>query len=346
MKTRYIVAAILTMVSFLGVTQSASGDVPIAAVEGGTISAYGGRLVWSTYDAALGSYRLTARVGGVIRHPPVPPRTVPFDVDLGPGPQGETVAVYSRCAREPAEPGLGPGGTDYNLGTDCDVYAYDFGTDREAKLSSAVNSSAASEYLPTIWGRRVAFVRTSPTRSGWPLRPRLYVSALSGRSELKRLPGGTRGLIHVGVVRRFSFRSGPSKLDLRGRRLVFGWTYFPRSGTQLFQIRLVTTTGRTQKLIAQNGYSSGATIACSYRSPALADGVYWAGVCASNGAVGSFYRYDPLTGRYERSEQGRVAGSLAKDGEVTYYLGGSEIRVAEPLSYIRTPALRRRWRAT
>jgi hypothetical protein len=345
-KARYIVAVVLTTCC---ITQSASADVPIATVvpssapvevlqKGTTISAYGGRLVWSTYDPAVSAYRLTARDGGVITYPSIAPRSVPFDVDLGPGSQGETLAVYSRCAREPAEPGLGPGGTDYNLGTDCDVYAYDFGTHREAKLSSAVNSSAASEYLPTIWGRRVAFVRTYPTRSGWPLRPRLYVSAFSGRSKLKRLPGGTRGLIHVGVVRRFHFRSGPSKLDLRNQRLVFGWTYFPRSGTRLFQIRLVTTTKRTRKLIAQTGYSSGATIACEYGSPLLADAVHWAGSCSGQGGL---YRYAPSTGRYWVSKQHLSAGSLAIDGEATYYAGGAEIRMAEPLSYVNTPALRR-----
>ena len=47
------------------------------------------------------AFFLTQRFNGVTSRVPVRPRSVPFDADLGPDVNGETVAAYSRCAREP-----------------------------------------------------------------------------------------------------------------------------------------------------------------------------------------------------------------------------------------------------
>ena len=47
------------------------------------------------------AFFLTQRIDGVTSRVPVRPRSVPFDADLGPDVNGETVAAYSRCAREP-----------------------------------------------------------------------------------------------------------------------------------------------------------------------------------------------------------------------------------------------------
>jgi hypothetical protein len=48
------------------------------------ISAYAGRLAWSAYNPATNSYSLMTSIGGVTSVVPVSPRSVPFDVDLGP----------------------------------------------------------------------------------------------------------------------------------------------------------------------------------------------------------------------------------------------------------------------
>ena len=106
------------------------------------VSAYRGRIAWSHYDSATDQWVLMTRIRGRVRQAPVAPRAGrPFDVDLGPNAAGNTAAVYSRCR--------GSGG--------CDIYEFDFRTGKETAVS-AVNTSR-SEYLPSIWKTRIAFIR-------------------------------------------------------------------------------------------------------------------------------------------------------------------------------------------
>jgi hypothetical protein len=61
------------------------------------LAAWGGVLVWSAWDSTAGGYRLMARTAAGVAALPVAPRPVPFDADVGPGPDGGPVIVYSRC---------------------------------------------------------------------------------------------------------------------------------------------------------------------------------------------------------------------------------------------------------
>src|SRR6188474_3203265 len=109
---RWVVLPLLGIV----LAPPAWADTPIATVAAPTsVSANGGRLVWSAYDPATRRYSLMTRFAGVISPVPVEPRSVPFDVDLGPKPNGSTVAAYSRCSLEPEPP---------NPARGCDIYEF------------------------------------------------------------------------------------------------------------------------------------------------------------------------------------------------------------------------------
>src|SRR3954451_21635645 len=83
------------------------------------VAAYGGRLVWSTYDAAAKDYGLATRVGGVTSAVPIAPRAGSVDVDLGPRANGSAAATYSRCRVEapPAERARGGDTDSYDFAT-------------------------------------------------------------------------------------------------------------------------------------------------------------------------------------------------------------------------------------
>src|SRR5687768_741346 len=92
----------VSLAVFLSPAADAAADEVIATTARPTpVSAHAGRIVWSTYDPAERAFFLAQSFGGVTSRVPVRPRTVPFDADLGPDVNGETVAAYSRCAREP-----------------------------------------------------------------------------------------------------------------------------------------------------------------------------------------------------------------------------------------------------
>lgn len=121
------------------------------------IDAYGGRVVWSDYDASGQAWRLMESTDGATRAVPVAPRSSPFDLDLGPDGRGGTLAVYSRCRRSlPANRPTPELQTDGLYG--CDLYAYSFTTGRERAVGRA--NSRADESWPAVWGGRIAFVRT------------------------------------------------------------------------------------------------------------------------------------------------------------------------------------------
>src|SRR3954468_23051268 len=85
----------------MGVVVSASpagADDLVADVARDTpISAYGGVLAWSDFDAASGSYRLMLRRGETTAPAAMPSAKRPFDVSLGPDARGRVLAVYTRC---------------------------------------------------------------------------------------------------------------------------------------------------------------------------------------------------------------------------------------------------------
>jgi hypothetical protein len=167
----YLRSLWLALVAVAGLQGPAFAQETIARPLRATpVSAYGGSVVWSEYRAASGRYALMRRTGGQTAAVPVPTRGVPFDVDLGPGPDGRLNAVYSRCRVEPGggDPRVrqwAAGTPQWSSGRGCDLYRFAFASGRETPIRIA-NTPNASEFLPSIHRRRVAFARVYAKRPG------------------------------------------------------------------------------------------------------------------------------------------------------------------------------------
>ena len=194
---------------------AAHADVTYATVAHPTpVSFFRDRLVWSAFDQARNGYVLMTHHGGVTSAVPVQHRGVPFDSDLGPDGHGDTVAVYSRCGREPSFSPQGNAPPEWSSGRGCNVFQFNFATGRETRVASA-NTDGSSEFLPSIWETRIAFARVYERRSGRAGdRAYLYARTLLGTSTSTRLRSGPRAV---------PVETGPAALDLRGRRVAFAW---------------------------------------------------------------------------------------------------------------------------
>jgi hypothetical protein len=175
------------------------------------LAAYGGVVAWSHWDPAVGGYRLMAHSRGLSETLPVAPRTVPFDVDLGPDARNRPVAVYSRCAHEQAVWTLGAALTRMRLPAGCVLYRYDFAARREQLIRGVVG--AGSFYLPTIWQDEIAYVRLAASRAPQLVAQPLH-AARHKRIRAVTLPGGAS--IGAGGA-------GPVSLDLSAGKLAFAW---------------------------------------------------------------------------------------------------------------------------
>lgn len=114
-------------------------------------------LAWSAWDASSKRFRLTVRQNGSVRRLPVPGRTVAFDVDLGPGAGGHTLAVYSRCRRDASpDSDVAHPWSVRPVGEGCSIYAYDMVERRERRVT---RESGTSDFAPTVWRDHLAFVR-------------------------------------------------------------------------------------------------------------------------------------------------------------------------------------------
>jgi hypothetical protein len=224
---------VLFLAALLVPATRAAADEVIATVTRPTpVSTNAGRIVWSEYDAATNAYYLTQRVGGVTARVPVRPRSVPFDVDLGPDVNGEAVAAYSRCSKDPPrrDPRIGNAIAqlpDWARARGCDLYRFDFATGRETRIATA-NSPGASEFLPSIWKASVAFARVYERKRGLKgERAYLYARPIAGAGRSRKLIAGSRSDLRFckGRPRRCErvVEPGPTSLDLFGRRLAVGW---------------------------------------------------------------------------------------------------------------------------
>jgi hypothetical protein len=220
-----------------------------------TIDAFGGRAVWSTWDPAQRVYRLTEYSGGAVRTLPVAANAVPFDVDLGPGAGGGTVAVYSRCRKPPAATFA------LNGRRGCDLRAFRFATNREVRLTRA--NSPADEYWPTIWRGRLAFSRTYGI--GHQV---LYWRKLTGKGRSHRLGTGPRSVESAAV---------DEELDMRGRRVAFA-QHLEYGGS----LRITSIGGRGRVLVSLPG-SGAADNELDAQGPAISgDSVRWGYVVAGS----------------------------------------------------------------
>lgn len=201
---------------------------PQQSIEQSPYHVPGNWLAWSAYDPAHGDYRLMLRgPSGVITAAPVPPRQVPFDVQLGPRAGGGLIAVYSRCR---VEPRLDP----HDMlplpatGRGCRLYRYDIGSAGERAIPGS-----GSRFLPSVWKGELAFAMLEPDG-----RPALYLGSLNGRVSPRRLTAGPAGS---------NPSLGPRALVLRLGRVAFVWEYRTRSGLRS-ELRMDDPGGRSQLL--------------------------------------------------------------------------------------------------
>lgn len=171
----------------------------------GTISAYAGRIVWSHQDPNTDRWALMQYRNGRVSRVPLAQRDEPFDVDLGPGASGGTVAVYSRCTGQ------------RRVG--CDIYKFDFATGKETAVSAA--NTGRSEYEPSIWRTKLAFVRTC-VWSGHGCRGAgknglLYLLDMSKAGSSKRISPRRRvGPDQFAVT---------TNAEVRGTHVAYSWDY-------------------------------------------------------------------------------------------------------------------------
>jgi hypothetical protein len=220
------------MLAFLAPSPASADETVTTVTRPTMISAYGGRLAWSSFDATRNRYSLMTRApDGTTTAVPVQPRSVPFDVDLGPNRSGGVVAAYSRCRHDPPrrDPALGNAIAQlpaWSRARGCDVYRFDFTTGRETRIAAA-SSRHASEFLPSVWKTKVAFARVyegRPGRAG--RRAHLYLRPLRGHGG-RSLLAGIRSTQQLCTGRqtfcRLKVEPGPTTIDLAGRRLALAW---------------------------------------------------------------------------------------------------------------------------
>ena len=160
------------------------------------VSAYGGWVAWSAYDASVQRYRLMVWHAGTVRTPPIGAASQPFNVDLGPDASGRPVAVFSRCP---------PRGTSAGS---CDIDLLDLTTGHERRTKAAADP-AFDETAPSIWRDILVFARAkrrSPSnpQMRFARAPTAHTHAIAGL----KLPRGA---------------GGPDRLDLYGHQLIMRW---------------------------------------------------------------------------------------------------------------------------
>lgn len=312
-------------------------DLVTTATRPTPVSAYAGRIAWSAFDPAQNAYVLMTSVGGVPSVVPVAPRSVPFDVDLGPDENGDTVAVYSRCRQEPGPRAPATGNVITQLpvwetGRGCDIYRFTFATGRETPIAVA-NSPTASEFLPTVWKARVAFARVYERKHGIAgQRAYLYFRGVSGAGRSVRVPAGSRSTQRfcTGKPSRCKrlLEPGPTSLDLAGRRLAFGWDSGDEGGPTTAAYYATLNAHPRKHRIDLGG--SGDIQATEIIQPSVDSGqVYWGRTLFGDTTASSVRRYRITTGGRQQAPLPtpgqpdafvRSVLALAVDGPAVYYL--------------------------
>jgi hypothetical protein len=334
----------------------AVADQTIATVAAPTpVSAFAGRVAWSAFDPAKGTYRLMTETGGAVTAVPVPPRRAPFDVDLGPDRSGNTIAAYSRCRREPPRrnPAIGNAIAqmpDWSRGRGCDLYRFDFATGHERKIASA-SSAGASEFLPSIWKTRIAFARVYERRRGRAGdRAYLYVRALAGARGSLRVPAGSRSTQKFCTLKprrcRLLLEPGPTVLDLAGRRLAIGWDSGGEAGpTSSAYVATVSARSARKQLISR--VDSGDIQGREIVAPVLLDGqVIWTLTSFGDEPSNISQRYRIATGELSQAAiPGRPADPYirpvlagAVTGQSVVHLDSGLVPVGEPCT-VQSPCI-------
>ena len=136
-------SSLVALTCALAICGAAQADTVIGPLAAGTpVRAWGGIALLSIREA--GGYRLATQQGTEAPHalPGIAPSAHPFDADIGPGPTGAAVIVFSRCPH----------------GTDCRLMRTTPAGGTEAPITGSVGANGF-EYAPAAWGTRLAFAR-------------------------------------------------------------------------------------------------------------------------------------------------------------------------------------------
>lgn len=278
---------------------------PVALPGPTTVSAYHGTIAYSRLDPGTHRWSLMLRTGDVETPAKVTPRDVPFDVDLGPDARGATVAVYSRCRREP-DVSAGDGAIAYpSRASGCRVHLYDPAAGSERAIAGAAG------YLPAIWKHTLVFARGARDAA-------LYA----------RVSGVTRRLGEGG--RRFC-RTGGRECETGAG---IAYTGVDVAGTRVAVAREITgiydapatqmvLTGIGHRPVVVEARANGVSFR-AMRFPALDAGrLYYAETCAGDPAscLQQFRRYTIATGRLAsaRSPSLYLTG-FAQSGRDAYFV--------------------------
>lgn len=195
------------------VAQAPPVETQIAQEKGETfVAAYGGWVVWSSFDEATKNWRLVGRKPGSSSTQlfGVASRPTAFDVDLGPDAKGRPAAVYSRCRYE-HENALGSLDTGSFLRSrHCRIVKLDLANGRESTL---YRRRGASLILPTLWRNRLAYVVRGRRAHVLHLEQRVRHHGRTSTTTLGPAPARKSELP----------ADGPTRLDLWGTNLVFSW---------------------------------------------------------------------------------------------------------------------------
>jgi hypothetical protein len=294
-----VLAAAATAVALIAAPAAFAGDALIALSAHATkLDAFDGQVVWSQWDPFQNAYVLVKLDGMFVRRLPVAPRSIPFDVDLGPDPDGNLAAVYSRCTREPT--------TYWELDGrhGCDIYEFSFGTNGERKLEPA--GSRTDEYFPTVWRNRVAFTRTYRAPARATPRRLTYWRHLSGGSARRLRSGHGRTFVT------------PHDLDMRGKRVALVW----QGDFGAAEIRLSSIDGRPHLISTVPGSGAAAIEYSTFGSSLGAGEVYWFVDQSGEIPYLAELRRHATGSRYDERAQVALDESIdtfAQDGEVAYY---------------------------
>jgi hypothetical protein len=297
-----------------------------------SISAYGGWVVWSEKDPD-GAWALVAWHAGAKVRLPAARRTVPFDADVGPGPNGRPTVLFSRCATEAS----GTGSTPWAASQGCRLRALDPATGAE-RAAGVPRPAGASDSTPSRWRGRIAFQRRIPG------------NAVSQVMVYDTRTHRTRTLRHGAVPHHCPYRDGCARsifagevgeLDLGAKRLAFSWHVTAPSVEGVgvgWEMRIDPLSGGAGVLVG-SGYTSGA---CGGRAP-LSPNVTGTGLWFLNDTVhcdtieGIVTSATGLGALSTTHVPDGVAWRIARDGATVYAVLGPAV---EPASALPPGALR------
>jgi hypothetical protein len=315
--SRFIATAVATIALCAAPAATAETTQVLELVANQTVlSAYNGHVVWNELDAQTGHWFLRHWHAGTSARLPVAPRSVQFDIDVGPASNGIPVAVYSRCDQEPAPPSGVALSPDWMAAEGCDIYSVSLVSGKERRVRR-VSTIRGSETTPSIWRNRIAFARRPAGRRS----ARLYVRL---RRRAVRLSGGTVPRSCDGCEPRPY--AGPDALDLQKRSLSYLWRM--RNGNAIgvaaWELRGLRLTSRRSWLI-DAGYV-GAT--CDFSFPLSPNSVgrrviyaERSGGCATTRTRFTSFRRRSRTWRTAKPSGG-LAYALSHDGDWLYWLRG------------------------